>query len=269
MRRATPSHRLLDMLPALYRGGDALDGGDAAEGDLPALLGAFEALFFDDGAADAGPARLPGIAARLDAVPALFAPLGLGAGAGAGDDGAVGDRDGDHALDGGGEGEGEGDADAADRTPERFLPWLASWLAFTPRHLFEPWRLRRVVAGIVPLYGRRGTRAYLEALLALCFEEIAAVTIDERGGAGLRVGTSRLGVDSLLAEEQPFRFAVEVALRPGRDGTPAGTPPARLERQVRAVIDFAKPAHTVCDLRLHAARDGAPAPSRMEEPRHA
>jgi phage tail-like protein len=234
MRRATPSHRLLDMLPALYRGGgDAGDGGDAAAGDLPALLDAFEALFFDDGAADAGPARLPGIAARLDAVPALFAPLGLDPADPAGDPGAV------------------------DRTPEHFLPWLASWLAFTPRDLFEPRRLRRVVAGIVPLYGRRGTRAYLEALLALCFEEIAGVRIDERGRAGLRVGASRLGIDSLLAEEQPFRFDVDVELRPVRDAAPTGAPPARLEEQVRAVIDFAKPAHTVYELRLHAARDGA------------
>jgi phage tail-like protein len=246
MNHGATSRRLLDLLPAIYREGEAGDG--AAASDLPALLAVFDALFFDDRTANAG-ARLPGIASRLDALPALFAPLGLEADPADPSDPA--------------------DPDDIARTPARFLPWLASWLAFTPRELLEPWRLRRVVAGIVPLHGRRGTRAHLEALLALCFEEIAGVRIDERGQAGLRVGSSRLGTDSLLAEEQPFRFGVDVALRPGRAGAPAGAPPARLEQQVRAVIDFAKPAHTVYELRLHAVRDGAEASSRMEEPRHA
>ena len=220
-----PAARLLDLLPAIYRSDDAGD-------DLPALLGVFEALLFDgddDGEDDGG---LHGIARRIDAMPHLFAPLGMD------------------------------DPDGPERTPDRFVPWLATWLAFTPAPLFEPARLRRIVAGIVPLHGRRGTRAYLDTLLRLCFDEIAEVRIDERQRAGLRLGESRLGVDSLLAHDRPFRFSVEIALRPGTFATaaPRGSAAAtRFERQVRATIDFAKPAHTAYELRLHRAPAGTPA----------
>jgi phage tail-like protein len=223
---ARPGNRLLALLPAIYRSDDAGD-------DLLPLLRVFEEFLFD-GHVDAQ-IRTDGIERRLKAVPTLFAPHGL---------------DGDNA---GAQESEEG------RTPERFLPWLASWLAFTPRDLFEPERLRHVVAGIVPLYGRRGTRVYLEALLTLCFEEIAAVQIDEREQVGLRVGLSRLGVDSLLARERPFWFGVDIELR--RDAMAAVRPTAamRFEQQVRAVIDFAKPAHTAYELRMHRAHSGASA----------
>ena len=61
------------------------------------------------------------------------------------------------------------------------------------RALFEPAQLRRIVAGIVPLYGRRGTRGYLERLLRLCFDEIASLDIDDDAGPGLRLGRARAG----------------------------------------------------------------------------
>ena len=184
------------------------DAGD----DLPRLLSVFDELLFSGHRGTH--AWLPGIEHELGELPALFAPFGV--------DGAE------------------------PRTPARFLPWIASWLAFAPHRLFEPDQLRRIVAGIVPLYGLRGTRAYLEQLLALCFDEIAAVHVDERDMAGLRVGHSRIGVDSLLAEERPFWFSVDVQVH--------REPPealSRLEQRLRAIIDFAKPAHTAYELRVH------------------
>lgn len=199
--------RLLDQLPAIYRGSD----------DLRGLLAAFEELLFT-GHRDAH-TELSGIENELQRVPALFAPLGV-AGAGSA------------------------------RTPSRFLPWIASWLAFAPQRLFEPEQLRRVVAGIVPLYGRRGTRAYIEQLLKLCFDEIAAVRVDERDLTGLCLGRSRTGIDSLLAAQRPFWFSVDVQVRAH------AAPPARLEQRLRAVIDFAKPAHTLYELRMHLSAPG-------------
>lgn len=197
--------RLIDHLPAIYRGSE----------DLRALLSVFDELLFT-GHRDA-PAQVPGIERELRRLPALFAPLGVG-------------------------------GDASPRTPARFLPWLAGWLAFTPHQLFQPEQLRRIVAGIVPLHGRRGTRVYMEQLLELCFDEVAQVRVDERGFSGLCLGRSRIGVDTWLAEEQPFRFSVDVRLR-------AGAPAAeRLEPRLRAVIEFAKPAHTIYDLRVHASQ---------------
>ena len=232
-----PASRLLEHLPAIYRGEDTGD-------ELRTLLGVFEAFLFDGDCQE--PTRLQGIERRLAALPSLFAPLGREENE---DDAARGSP--------GEQGAERGQDNEDDRTPRRFLPWLASWLAFSPRELFEPERLRRVVAGIVPLYGRRGTRVYLEALLTLCFEEIAAVRIDEHEHVGLRVGLSRVGVDSLLAEERPFWFRVDIDLRRELAARPAAS--ARFEEQVRAVIEFAKPAHTAYELRMHRASGGAAA----------
>jgi phage tail-like protein len=193
--------RLIEHLPAIYRGND----------DLDALLSAFDDLLFGNDAQT----PLPGVEYELRRLPSLFAPIGS-------------------------------DSDDRPRTPTRFLPWLASWLAFAPHRLFEPEELRRIVAGIVPLYGRRGTRAYLEQLLALCFEDVAQVQIEERL-EGLCLGRSRVGVDSWLSEERPFWFSVDVRVRGGAHAA------ALLEQRVRAVIDFAKPAHTTYDLQVRPA----------------
>jgi phage tail-like protein len=216
-----PPTRLLDHLPAIYRQPDAGD-------DLRRLLQVLEEFFFTghhDAPHDARH-RVMGIEQGLQALPALFAPLGLD----------------------------EGSHDAQHRTPQRFVPWLATWLAFAPQQHFEPERLRHIVAGIVPLYGRRGTRGYMEELLRLCFDEIDDVRIDEQDRAGLHLGRSTLGVDSLLAEDRPFWFSVDVHLDPAAPGGP------RLEQRLRAVVDFAKPAHTAYDLRVHQGHRAA-APS--------
>lgn len=180
--------------------------------DLGRLLGVFDELLFSGHQAAA--ASLPGIERGLDQLPALFAPLGI-------------------------DGTEPG-------TPARFLPWIASWLSFAPHRHFEPEQLRRIVAGIVPLYGQRGTRVYMEKLLALCFDEIAAVRVDERDMAGLRLGHSVIGVDTLLIEERPFWFSVDVQVH--RKSAELAWP---LEQRLRAVIDFAKPAHTAYELRVH------------------
>jgi len=175
-------------------------------GELRRLLAAFEGVLFGDGDPDR-----PGIEEQVDAIPRHVAPL-----PGPGPDGMA--------------------------CPDRFLPWLAEWVAFTPHALFAPPALRRIVAGIVPLYSWRGTRVYLERLLRLCFEEIDAVAIDEAPGAGLRLGQARIGIDSLLGTDSPFRFRVVLGLR-GAEPVLAG-----FESRVRAIIDFARPAHTAYDL---------------------
>jgi phage tail-like protein len=179
------------------------------DGELSALLAPFEALLFDG---DAAPGGLPGIGRELDDLPSLFVPLGT-------------------------------DEDAR-RTPERFLHWLAAWLQFAPHGLVAPDRLRHVVAGIVPLYARRGTRDYLATLLRLCFDEVRTVEVTEHDG-GLYLGRARIGQDSVLASERPFWFRVTVGLRSHMAPDSAD---AAIEPRLRAVIDFAKPAHTAYEL---------------------
>jgi phage tail-like protein len=214
--------RLLPHLPAIYR----VDGQD---GDLARLLRPFEELLF---VAPQGHDPLPGVETALAGLPSLFRPFELG--------------------------------DDARHTPDGFLPWLATWLAFVPHDALDPNGLRRVIAAIVPLYGQRGTRDYLRRILELCFgEQIRALEIDEHEHAGLRVGSSRLGTDSLLAEDRPFWFRVEidVALPTPPTQSPAAVA-GRFERRLRAVIDFAKPAHTAYNLTVRTTRDAARSGSR-------
>jgi len=189
-------------------------------GELADLLDVFEQLLFR-GSDDPG-ITLQGIEPSLQAIPYLFAPLG---------------------------------ASAAEQTPDRFVHWLARWLAFTPHQHFSALALRRILAGIVPLYGLRGTRGYLQQLLRLCFaEEVADVHIDDRPRVGFTIAQSHLGLDSRLARGRAFWFLVTVDVLP----QPAGTHPeahagALLLERLHAVIEFAKPAHTGYELRLRTA----------------
>jgi phage tail-like protein len=208
---AEPGDRMFAGLPAVFRDRDD-------SGDLARLLGVFEALFFT-GSADEG-AELPGIERQLPAIPALFSPnLGVKC------------------------------QGTTWRTPDTFMHWIATWLSFSPHALFPPEALRRIVAGIVPLYGFRGTRHYLIQLLQLCFgEEISGVHVDDRPRVGFTIGESAVGTDTRLAEGRAFWFKVVIELRDETMASLASNGRNTLEQRLRAVIDFAKPAHTAYEL---------------------
>ena len=202
---ADAADRMFDNLPAVFRRRD--DHGDAAR-----LLGALAGYFFGDPEREGA---WLGLERTLEAIPTLFSPLGES------QDGAL-----------------------PSRTPDRFLGWLADWLAFTPHPHFAPERLRRILDGIVPMYGYRGTKRYLFRLLELCFEdEVVVVDVDDRPRVGFTVGQSSIGIDTRLAVHRPFFFRVVVespeAPRHELD---------RLRHRLWAVIDSAKPAHTAYEL---------------------
>jgi phage tail-like protein len=210
---------MLDSLPAIY-------GNSDTRGHLQRLLGVFEEVLFYNNDPHA-----PGIEQQIDSIPNFFSPLGY---------------------------ELVHDLAAQDevkhevkRTPERFLPWLATWVAFTPHALFSADQLRVIISGIAPLYSKRGTRDYLEQLLKLCFPEIHAVEIDDNPVPGFIIGQAKLGEDTLFGDERPFWFRV------GIDAQRPNTGPNTIEREhefqqrVRAIIDFAKPAHTNYELHVY------------------
>lgn len=219
--------RLMAALPAIFRATD-----DA--GHLRAMLAAFESVLLasDDPAA-------PALAEQIDAIPGLFAPEGVRPTA------ERPTQSGSYRI----------QTRTLDAAPERFLPWLAQWVAFSPYAYFPPERLRRIVAGIVPLYGRRGTRAYLDTLLRLCFDDIGALSIDENPRHGLIVGRARIGEDAVLSAGEPFLFRVEMAVHGMQEGSESWQ---ALEERVRAVIDFARPAHTQYELVLKRDMRGTP-----------
>ncbi|MCC8400466.1 phage tail protein [Paraburkholderia sp. MMS20-SJTN17] len=212
--------RLLAALPAIYRA----DGGD----QLRALLAAFELMLLASGNANA-----PAVGDEIDAIPSLFAPLGVKPAA------LWQTINGPASI----------QSEARPPAPDRFMPWLAQWVAFTPYRYFSADELRHIVAGIVPLYGRRGTRDYMEKLLALCFGEIGESSIDENPVHGFVIGRSHVGVDTELAVREPYRFRVEFCLRERAFARVHGAL-HDLEERVRAVVEFARPAHTEYELVL-------------------
>jgi phage tail-like protein len=177
-------------------------------GDLARLLGVVGAFFFTGRAEDGDEPH--GLERYLEEIPALFSPID---------------------------------------TREEFLHWLAAWLSFTPHALFPPEPLRRIIGGIVPMYGLRGTRDYLVRLLELCFgEEIAQIHVDDRPSVGFTVGQSTLGVDTRLSVSRPFCFKVVIEHHEAQTEPMASDEAQALQHRLRAVIDFAKPAHTTYEL---------------------
>lgn len=138
--------------------------------------------------------------------------------------------------------------DAAE-TPDEFLPWLAEWVALTHRIGVSPKRQRELVARIVPLYAKRGTKVYLTQLLKFFSPEGADITIDDHELPGLIVGTAEIGVDSWLEPDRAFWFKVKIRA-PSPDGNTARQTQLHNEWQERArqVINLAKPAHTMYQL---------------------
>jgi hypothetical protein len=209
--------RLLALLPAIYAQADRVSSGGSA--DLQRLLAAFETVLFGPHADD----RAPGFEQRIALLPALLAP-----------------------------GAGHAAAPIEPAVRAAFAHWLAArWVGFTPHAHFDPATLERIVAGIVPMYGRRGTAGFLVGLLHLAFDEIAHVHVHERAGGGLRLGEAIVGASTRLVRPRDFCFAVRIALHP-RPADRDASPLAALAARVRAVVDFAKPAHTRYDLEIDA-----------------
>ena len=208
---AEPADRMFDSLPAVFRNRDETL-------DLARLLDVLGAFFFTGRTMDGH--VLPGLEQYLDDIPALFSPTGT-----------------------------PEDRLQISRTLDRFLHWLATWLSFTPHALFPPEQLRRIVGGIVPMYGLRGTRDYLVRLLKLCFgDEVAQIQVDDRPSVGFTIGQSALGVDTRLSVSRPFCFKVVIEHHEAQTEPMASDETQALQHRLHAVIDFAKPAHTTYEL---------------------
>lgn len=124
------------------------------------------------------------------------------------------------------------------RTPERFLSWLAGWVALTLRKDIDVARQRRVVANIARLYRIRGTRLYLEELLKLYVDALPSVT-DEDAPAFQIKDHSNVGVDTYLGGGPSFMFRVTLAFS-HNDSEEV----ERQRRLAREITDMERPAHT-------------------------
>jgi phage tail-like protein len=117
-----------------------------------------------------------------------------------------------------------------DLTPEKFLPWLASWVALSLRDDWQPATKREFIKKIVPLYRLRGTKDGLAQVLSLYLKSV------------------NLPENVTIYEEDDFPdhyFQVELRL-PRLESS-------RYWQQVRiakAIIDQEKPAHTYYGLKI-------------------
>ncbi len=110
------------------------------------------------------------------------------------------------------------------KTPDEFLPWLASWTAFSLRADLPSDKQRDFIANIFQLYRWRGTKQNLEKLLAI-FVPHTDVSLSPP--------------KVIETTDPPHFFLVTILL--------ARTTPAVVFRQAaiaRALIELEKPAHT-------------------------
>ena len=130
-----------------------------------------------------------------------------------------------------------------ERTPERFLSWLAGWVALSLRADLSPRKQRKLVADIAGLYRIRGTRRYVEEILRLYLDALPSVTDEDV--PGLQVGVhSTAGVDTYLGGGPSFLFRVTLAF--------SRNDPGETEKQrqlARDVIELERPAHTRYELK--------------------
>jgi phage tail-like protein len=125
---------------------------------------------------------------------------------------------------------------------DRFLPWLAAWMAFSLRSNLQLERKRELIANMIPLYRIRGTRKYLEELLRLCVD--ASTAIEEEDVPALQIGKhSTLGKDMYIGGGAPHFFRVRIVA--SHLNVPALEEQRRLAYEV---VELAKPAHTTYEL---------------------
>ena len=130
-------------------------------------------------------------------------------------------------------------------TDEEFIPWLAQWVALSHRSGLSEGQQRKLIAGIMPQYPKRGTRAYLQWFLEFFTPPEASIMINEEVQLGLIVGSARVGLDTVLEHDIPFLFAVIIRVpESGLTGNERELQKQDWEHRAREVIDLAKPAHT-------------------------
>ena len=131
------------------------------------------------------------------------------------------------------------------RTPQDFLPWLASWVALSLREDWREEERRRFISRVVPAYQQRGTTTGLtEVLLAYSgITERDSIEIREFNQPFQLNVTATVGVDTVVGSGPPHFFWVKIIL-PGVGNLNR----IRREQIVRAIIDQEKPAHTYYEL---------------------
>lgn len=138
-------------------------------------------------------------------------------------------------------------------TPPEFLPWLASWVHLVLDARWPEAKRRRLLHSAVALYRKRGTRQGLEEYLEI-YTGVRPQIVEHRAHNFCLGQNARLGPGIALGRgNQPHTFTVVIPLPPTDDGDGDTHPPHELDRrQIAAIIEAEKPAHTSFALRLES-----------------
>jgi len=134
--------------------------------------------------------------------------------------------------------------------PEEFLPWLASWVAFTLDDNWPVEKKRYLIKQAVEFYRIRGTVKGLKLFLKLFTDVEPEVIENEWPFEGFRIGvTSTIGVDSVILPpvNRAHCFVVDFPLHPEEVSD-------ELIIQIHDIIQAQKPAHTTYFLRFMGER---------------
>lgn len=125
-----------------------------------------------------------------------------------------------------------------------FLAWLGSWVALVPEEDWTEEKKRYVVHQAPHLYKYRGTATGLRYLINLFFE--IDVEIKEWvWPQGMIVEHSNtVGVDTYLSEQPDLNRCFVIIWKP--DKNESGSKLETKIKNIRALIDREKPAHTKC-----------------------
>jgi|GEM_PF-1041344 len=123
-----------------------------------------------------------------------------------------------------------------ERAPERFLDLILSDLGNPFPFLLDPLGKRRLASVLVEMYRQKGTaRGIMNAVRFFLGVELQAVT--SYGGEALVLGESLLGEEWTLGPSDRFaRYAFDVVVNVPLTDTE--------RRQLRALVEYLKPAHT-------------------------
>lgn len=128
------------------------------------------------------------------------------------------------------------DPDEAD--PD-FLPWLSQWAALSLHEGIPESRYRLLIGKMITLYSMRGTRTYVEQVLALYTG--ANAVVEEEDLPGMKLGfRATVGLDTRLGQD-PFQFRVSLDLSRVYG---ARERLSELLDFVKVIVNLSKPAHT-------------------------
>ncbi|MEL6178186.1 MAG: phage tail protein I [Myxococcota bacterium] len=135
-------------------------------------------------------------------------------------------------------------------TPEEFLPWLASWLAFTIDDNWEVEKKRHLIKKAMEFYRIRGTLKGLELWLELFTGVTPDIRENEWPFRGFQIGVnSTIGIDSIILPpvNKAHCFVVDFPIDPDEVTD-------ELIFRIHDVIQAQKPAHATYFLQFKGER---------------